>query len=234
MQRIFLVISILAVIVMFVAYMFGLHLEDPSSSDPAIQATVNRHMLTAMGALMVITLIHAIAFTYFMGTGRWLEDVSKSYQLSDSYFQKSRQLKYRVMYLMGVCVTLLIITGATGAAADPASPFDFERWTHLKPSTLHFLCTSTTLFVNLIAFSLEYVAICKNGSLIQDVMAEVRTIRIERGLPRRSVTYFSAAFSAFSCFQCSRSKGANGSGFSCSSRSMIASSSRPAFASENR
>jgi hypothetical protein len=120
--------------------------------------------------------------TYFMGTGRWLEETTLAYHLPPHWQQESKSLKYRTVPAMVLSMVLLILTGAFGAAADPASATGFRGWGELSADTLHMLIALTTVGINLIVNLLEYSALHRNGVIIGEVLQEVRKMRLERGL----------------------------------------------------
>ena len=186
MNRIFLTLASIGSCLLVAAFVLGLNIEDVRSLAPAMQAQFTRHFLTALGALIFVTLVHAIVFTYFIGTGRWLEETSQAYKLSLEWWEANRRLKYRILPLIMACVLLLIATASLGGAADPASPVGFEGWAGLKPATIHLLGASFALGFNLLAFLTELQAILQNAQLINSVMREVERIRTERGLPLSS------------------------------------------------
>ncbi|MBD3672123.1 MAG: hypothetical protein HUJ26_01240 [Planctomycetaceae bacterium] len=140
-------------------------------------------MLTALAALVFALLVHAILLTYFMGTGRWLEETSKAYKLSPAYCERSAKLKYSTLPLMVVILVLLIITGGLGAAADPLSHVRFRGWFGLSAADIHFLTACLTIGANLLVNLVEYFAIQQNGHLVKEVLGEVQRIREEHGLP---------------------------------------------------
>ncbi len=84
---------------------------------------------------------------------------------------------------MVACLVLMITTGALGAAADPATPVSLDGFLGMTGSTIHFTMAVTTAAVNLIVNIVEYIAIYRNGLIVEGVLAEVRRIRLERGLP---------------------------------------------------
>nr|AUN35804.1 hypothetical protein [uncultured bacterium] len=161
----------------------GLNIDDPRVATAQVQGGVAAHFLTAVGGLVFAALVHAIVLTYFMGTSRWIEETGNSYPLSPRPREENRKLKYRVMPAMAACLLLLIVTGATGAAADPASPYGAQGLFGMPSSTVHFVLAMTTVCVNLAVNYLEYIAIYENGRIVEEVLAEVRRIRLERGLP---------------------------------------------------
>ena len=182
MNRIFLSLAVVSTLLLMTAMGFGLTIENAASREAAEQAVVTRHLLFAFGGLVVALMVHGLVLTYFMGTGRWIEETSTTYLLDDKWQQENHSLKYRTLPLMVGSVFLLITAGAFGAAADPASPVGFQGWFGLSPATWHFLVATLALSVHVIATFVEYFALSRNGELIQEVMQEVRRIRQEHGL----------------------------------------------------
>ena len=183
MTRIFLTLTVLSTILLFVAFWMGSSIGDPRLADPEVQASVSRHFLMGMAALMFSCLVHALVLTYFMGTVRWMEETTAAYRLSEHWQQQCRTLKYRTIPPMTVCILLLIITGAFGGAADPASTVKFGGWGDVSPATIHLLIAVTTVSINLLVNLKEYQAINRNRQMIDEIVEEVRKIRVERGLP---------------------------------------------------
>lgn len=182
MNRIFLPLCVISTIFLVAALVLGLQIGDPKVPDRTVQAGVQYHFLTALAALCFATLVHAIVLTYFMGTGRWLEETSQAYRLPPDFYAEQQRTKYRLIPAMVSCFLLLLTTGAFGAAADPGSPVQFSGWWGLSPSTWHLSFAIATLTINLAVNYWEYVALFRNGEIIAAVLAEVRRIRIEKGL----------------------------------------------------
>lgn len=183
MTRILLTMAALSTALLIVAFATGFQIADPTVNDPAIQAVVSRHMLTSLAALVFAAFVHALVLTYFMGTGRWIEETSTAYRLAPDWKRNTQSIKYRVIPAMVGCLLLLVATGATGTAADPASPVAFGRGGPFSPSRLHLVVSSITLAVNLLVHLQELAAIRRNGELVTGILAEVKRIRSERGLP---------------------------------------------------
>lgn len=182
MNRIFLPLCVVSTIFLVATFVLGLQIDDPKVLDRAVQAGVQRHFLVALASLCFATLVHAIVLTYFMGTGRWLEETTSAYRLDPQVYEASKTIKYRVVPAMVACVLLLVATGAFGAAADPGSPVQFRGWFGLSPATLHLSLATVTLVANLVVHYFEYLALFRNGELIENVLQEVRRIRVEKGL----------------------------------------------------
>lgn len=182
MVRIFLPLAGLSACFLVVALVLGFMIEDPRTRSVAVQATVQHHFLAAVGALVFATFVHAIVLTYFMGTGRWIEESSSAYRLDPGFYRQSTKIKYRTIPLMVICFLLLLLTGVLGAAADPASPWHSKGWGEMSPGSIHMAAALTTLAANLVVTFFEFIALEKNGELVDQVLAEVRRIRLEKGL----------------------------------------------------
>ncbi len=183
MNRIFLTLAAVSVLLLMMTMAFGLSIENPAARDAAEQALVQRHLLSAFGGLIVALMVHGLVLTYFMGTGRWIEETSIAYGLDEKWRRENTSLKMQTLPLMVGSIFLLITAGAFGAAADPASPVGFHGWLGLTPATWHFTVAILAVGLHLIATIVEYFALSRNGELIQAVMAEVQRIRQAHGLP---------------------------------------------------
>ncbi len=181
MQRIFLTLAVLSTVLLAISFALGWRVED--ASLPAAQSDVSTHILISLAGLVFAALVHALVLTYFMGTGRWMEETGAAYRLKATWYSQNQSLKYRTVPAMVVCLTLLVLVGATGGAADPASPIRFDGWGTFSAADIHFWLTIGTLALNLIVNVWEYRAINRNGWLVQQVLGEVRRIREEKGLP---------------------------------------------------
>jgi len=176
-QRIFLTLAILSTLLTAAAFGLGLSIGDPTVRETGVQKLVSYHLLTGLSALLFTTLVHAMVLTYFMGTGRWLEETTQAYRLQDRWYAESKQLKYRTILLQTLCLLLLILTGALGAIADPATRLDFQ-----SASLIHQLVAVSTWGVNLCVHFYQYHVLARNSTLVQEVLGEVRRIRLEHGL----------------------------------------------------
>lgn len=183
MKRIFLTLALIATILILVAVVMGLNVGDAQTLNPEVQSRISSHMLMGLVALTFAILVHAISLTYFMGTGRWIEETSKAYSLGTEFHQRNQQFKYRMLPGLAFCVVMFITTGALGAVADPATPMSLDGTLGMTGSRIHFSAAMLTIFVNLIVNFSQYVAISRNMNLVEEILSEVRRIREERGLP---------------------------------------------------
>ena len=182
MVRIFLPLALLSTVTLIIAMVLGLSIDDPKVATAAVQTGVKYHFLTALAALCFATLVHAIVLTYFMGTGRWIEETSTAYRLPATYFKQNQALKYRTIPAMVGAFLLLLGTGALGAAADPAAPMQSTGWLGMTPATLHLTSAIVAVLANIVVNYLEFAALERNGAIIERVLYEVRCIRLEKGL----------------------------------------------------
>lgn len=173
MNRIFIVLAIFANALLIAAFVLGWMIGDAIEA----RSEVNRHMLIALGASILALLVHAVSLTYFMGTGRWIEETSDAYALGEERRRTNIRLKYQSIPGMVLSMILIIVTGAFGAMADPAA-------TRTMPGAgaIHFTLAAVTLAVNVLASVLEFDAIRRNGLLVDAVITDVRRIRKEQGL----------------------------------------------------
>jgi len=186
MKRIFLTLAVLAHISMLTAMILGLQVGDPMTMggrDPVVNDRINSHILFGLAALTGVTMVHALVFTWFMGTGRWVEESSRAYGMSADFHARSQRLKYSV--LPGILLSFLLAlgTGCLGAVADPASAASLQSFTGISDSTLHFVAAVITWLANVLINSLQYLAISGHSRVVDGVLAEVRRMRLERGLP---------------------------------------------------
>ena len=183
MKRIFLTLAVVAAILVIITIVMGLSIGDATRVDRAVQRSVSNHFLMGMAALAFCLLVHAISLTYFMGTGRWLEETSNAYSLGDSYYESSKKIKYGTLPGLTACVVLLITTAGLGAVADPGTMTSLGNPFGFTDAQIHFFAACLTALINVGVNFSQYVAISRNSAVVEQVLAEVRLIRQERGLP---------------------------------------------------
>lgn len=176
MNRIFSTLAVISNLGLWVTFILGWTVVSPGV-DGATGLPLTVHFLTALAALTLTLLVHAIVLTYFMGTGRWIEETSQAYQLGIDSREENIRLKYRTLPGMVGCIVLLIVTGGFGAAADPGAGLKMA-----SAKTIHMLLACASLLVNAMVSFLEYQSIERNGRLVEQIMTSVRTIRKEHGL----------------------------------------------------
>lgn len=177
MNRIFLALASLSNALLAATLALGWRIGDPRQPDPATADALGLHFLVALGTSLLVLLVHAVALTYFMGTGRWIEETSAAYRLGEEARRRNIGLKFQVIPGMLACFVLLLATGAFGAVADPAAAMKFTG-----AATVHFSLACALLAGNLLVSWLEYRCIAGNGRVVNEIVAEVRRIRQAKGL----------------------------------------------------
>jgi hypothetical protein len=176
--RIFATLSVVGNLGLVLVFWLGWKIGDDALSVE-VRKQMSTHFLSALAAIPVAMLVHSVAFTYFMGTGRWIEETSEAYRLGPEYRDKNIKLKYKILPGMMLCIGLMLATGAFGAISDPGANM---RMANSK--LIHFSLAITTLLANLLVTWKEWQEIARNGVLVEAVMDRVRQIRKEKGLDK--------------------------------------------------
>jgi hypothetical protein len=174
MTRIFTTLAILNGLTLAAAYLVGviskLHDAAQRPSDPTY---VIHFSLGLTGAVLTL-LVHCLIFTYFLGTGRWVKEVTLAYDLPDAPLHKeTRELKRRTFPPALIAMLITIATAAAGAGAQ------LKEW----PWPVHATLATLALIINLWSYRIEYRNVNANGAILEQVMAEVDRVCAERGLP---------------------------------------------------
>lgn len=141
-------------------------------------ARANWHMLTGVLAGIIVVLVNSISVTYFIGTSRWCKEVVDTYSLDSKLTEQSAVLKRRSFpwAVLGMCMVLVLF--ALGGASDPTTGLDSTgKW--VQP---HFFVALGSLGVWVFSFMRQADYISRNSSLVDAILAQVREIRLERGL----------------------------------------------------
>ncbi len=177
--RIFMTLAWFALVMMGATLIVGLSIEDlhtDHSEEMLRWATV--HRLAGVATALAVVLVNSIVVTYFIGTSRWCKEVCETYGLDVSLIRRSTALKRRTFpwAVMGMLAVVGVI--ALGGAADPATGMPHTQdWI-----TPHLWGAMAGLMFIAWVFFVEWKNIEANHVVIADVLAEVRRIRLERGL----------------------------------------------------
>jgi hypothetical protein len=177
MARIFVGLAVLNTLALGATFAVGLFAEgraDLTAETPLSEAHryFTLHLFGGLFSSLITLLVHSLVFTYFIGTGRWVQEVVKAYRLSESIWNESRGLKLKALPFILVSIALVITTATLGAATDRG----------MLDSTIHLALAVLALGCNLWSYVWEYQAIEANGNLITGIMAEVTRMRQQRGL----------------------------------------------------
>jgi hypothetical protein len=140
---------------------------------PSQKDTYIAHFALGLSTAIGILFVHCIIFIYFLGTGRWVKEVTLAYEMPDEPNHKlTRELKRKAFPPALFAMLIGIATAAAGAGAQ------LQAW----PWYVHMSLGFATVLVNLWAFRVEYGCVATNAGVIRAVMDDVERIRRLRGL----------------------------------------------------
>ena len=179
MESVFFRVALFSVMLLVATAGLGLWLGDLHGQlDPHVLRWGTVHRLSGVLSALVVVLVNSMSVTYFIGTGRWCREVVETYALDASYVERSQQLKRSTFpfAILGIFGVVFIV--ALGGAADPATGRPgTQEWV-----TPHLI--GSLLIVAGIAwcFQSQLPNIRRQHVLIEDIMSDVRTARLGRGL----------------------------------------------------
>jgi hypothetical protein len=180
MTRIFPVLASLSLMLMAVALVLGFTIGDLYADPPAADTFIwrGRHMLTGVAAALAVVLVESIAVTYFIGTSRWVKEVTETYRLPSEQLVQSTRLKRRTFPWCVLGMLTVVAVGALGAASDPGTG---------RPNTqdmagIHQLAALVGLCLIAWTYYRAWLNIAANQDIIARIVAMVQQIRAERGL----------------------------------------------------
>lgn len=142
-------------------------------TDPAVLRWATVHRLSGAFAALTVVLVNSMAFTYFIGTGRWCREVVEAYGLAGSLFERARGLKRRVFPWVLLGMLSVVLAASLGAAADPASG---------RPGTadwvpVHLIGSLACVGVIGCCFQAQYAVIRQQQTLVGEVLDQVAEVR---------------------------------------------------------
>ena len=183
MSRIFLTLSLLSLALLVAALTIGLTMGDLYAKPEPSEATyvsATRHRLTGGAAALGVVLVESLAFTYFIGTGRWCREVVETYRFDRAPLIACNRIKRRTFPWLVLGMLAVVGVSALGAAADPAT---------LRPNTQawanwHLLgACSGIVFIGW-TYLLAWNNIVAYHAVLEGVGNEVARVRSELGLDK--------------------------------------------------
>jgi hypothetical protein len=168
---------------MSITLVLGLSLGDvanPLDRDTQRLATV--HRLSGIAAALAIVLVNSFVVTYFIGTSRWCKEVVAAYSLDAGPSRRSTLLKRKTFPLAVVSMLSVVGIAALGGAADPGAALRIQPVFGLAWAKVHLLGSLAGMAVIAYSFFVEWLNIEGNRQCIAEILAEVKRIRLERGL----------------------------------------------------
>jgi hypothetical protein len=187
-NRIFYPLALFAVVAMTAVLFLGLYLHTfdvRNPRDKEAQRLATMHRLTGIAAGLGVLLVESVAVTYFVGTSRWTKEVAETYRLDASLVSRSNRLKRRTFPIAVMGMLIVVGITALGGAADPGSQLSRNLISGLGDITwadIHLGFAVLGIAAIVFGFYLQAQHIASNQQIIQEVMAEVKRIRVERGL----------------------------------------------------
>jgi len=182
MTRIFQVLATFAILFLLGTLATGLMRmgDKRENADPQSQQRAVVHFMAGLSAGVVVMLVNSIVVTYFIGTSRWCKEVVDTYRLNNDFVRRSTHLKRRTFPIAVVSMLVAVGIAALGGAADTirTPPIEGLTW-----ANLHFMAACLGIGAIFYGFVLEGINIRANHTIILEVVAEVKRIRAERGLP---------------------------------------------------
>lgn len=185
MPRIFSFLALLAVVSLAGVMLLGLQFHGMSSDElfePANQPQLTVHRLSGVAAGLVVLLVESIVVTYFIGTGRWCKEVVEAYSLAPEVVRRSTRLKRRAFPVALGSMLLAVMIVALGGAADPGAALRAQPPAGFTWANIHLAGAVVGSLLIAAGFYHLWNLIHANQQLIHEVLADVRRIRIDRGL----------------------------------------------------
>jgi hypothetical protein len=129
------------------------------------------HFLLGLLTGVLTLMVHSIVFTYFLGTGKWVKEVVRVYQLPEWVSGQADRNKRRAFPFEMTSMALICGTVWLGAASDTR---EFDSVWHLGLAAM-------TLAWNLVAYVLEYASIVAQARLLLEVKDQADRLRAAQG-----------------------------------------------------
>lgn len=180
--RIFSVLAWFAVLCVAANALVGLSMGDLNVAtgrpEAATIAWARLHRLFGVGAALAVVFVNSVVVTYFVGTSRWVKEVSETYRLEPDLVVRSNRLKRRAFPWCVLAMLTAVGIVALGGAADPGTGLrGTAQWV-----TPHLVGAISGLAVIVLAAVVEWNQLHAHHQVIDEVGARVRRIRLERGL----------------------------------------------------
>ena len=179
MTRIFPSLAAISIGLFLASIVLGLSIGDLyAQPDEGVLRTRGFHMLTGTSAAIAVVFVLSIAITYFVGTSRWCKEVTETYLLDSAPLVRSTKLKRKTFPWCVMGMLAVVVVGALGAASDPGT----GRENTADMANVHFIGAFLGLAFVCFVYVRVWLNIAENQLAIQEIVAAVRAIRLEKGL----------------------------------------------------
>jgi hypothetical protein len=142
------------------------------------------HFYLGVASSLLVVLVSSITVTYFIGTSRWCKEVAENYDLKPELQFRSTALKRRTFPWAVAGMLAIVGLVVLGGLSDPSIPLNQS---HPGRSALmvqwHYFAAMAILAFIALTFVVQALRMAENHDAIQAILAEVRRIRLEKGLP---------------------------------------------------
>jgi phosphoglycerol transferase MdoB-like AlkP superfamily enzyme len=174
MIRIFSVLASANAIGLLASFAFGLLSMQRHSLENGDDWLFTAHFLCGLFTAVATLLVHCLIFTYFLGTGRWVREVTLAYDLPDEPLYKTTRVLKRKTFPPALFAMLSVI-----AVAAAGGGRQLQDW----PYQIHLYGAVGAIVLNFWAYWVEIRDIRRNEDILAGVYREVDRVRAERGLP---------------------------------------------------
>lgn len=142
------------------------------------------HFYLGVAACILVILVNSVTVTYFVGTSRWCKEVGETYDLKPELQMRSTLIKRRTFPWAVFGMLAMVGLALLGGLSDPSIPLNqahpgqsagMVQW--------HYLAAMAALAFIALTFTVQAMKISENYQTIQEILAEVHRIRLEKGLP---------------------------------------------------
>jgi hypothetical protein len=177
MSRILLGMAGLNGILLLVTFTVGLVCDGRADVRPEVPLTGAQrlftvHLVSGLFAALLTLLLHSLVLTYFIGTGRWVQEVVRAYGFPATLWDRARALKTQALPFVLGSIVLVIASANLGAAADRG----------LLNGHIHLVVAILAVGFNFWSYLREYHVVVANTELIAEIMSQVERLRQQRGL----------------------------------------------------
>ena len=165
MLRYFLVLAVTDGSLLVASFVLGLLATGEPRGPHAVLRGV--HVLFAIFTTMATLAVHSIAYTYFLATGKWAQEVVRVYQLPDWVNHQAKKNKRKAFRFVMWSTTWIAVTAWLGAASD----------TQAVNPLWHLGVAAVMLAFNIGAFAVEYAVIVAQVRLLAEVKDQADRLR---------------------------------------------------------
>lgn len=173
MSRIFVSLAITDFSLLVASYVLGL--VSVSAGPGRHDRELGVHFLIALFTVMFSLLVHSIAYTYLMGTNRWVKEVVEVYKMPPEIAARSKANKRKGFKWEFRAMAIVAVAAWLGAWVHREYPKAVPT-----QSMYHHIAAVCVIVYSLMAFVFEYRIIGEQGKLLDEVKSLADSMREAR------------------------------------------------------